>query len=210
MAQMYEVFFNDKRILIAAPGKITINKTLEIIDDLQTTSVIKKWFLEFSKSDKQEEVIINPTPKRFLEELFQPAFIQIIAAGGVVKRDNTFLFIFRNNKWDLPKGKIDDGESKEAAALREVAEECGIEGHKIEKQLPSTFHIYQSSYNGSKGEWIFKETFWFEMKYEGIEDGSPQTEENITRLKWFKKSEMETVLSNTYANLNSLVKLYRD
>ncbi len=207
---MYKVFFNDKKIVIAAPGKITINKTLEIIDDIQPKDTIKNWFLKFSKSNIQEVVLINKEPKRFFEEIFRPAFREIKAAGGVVKRDNTFLFIFRNEKWDLPKGKIDDGETNEEAAIREVAEECGISGHKIEKQLPSTFHIYQSPYKESKGELIFKETFWFEMKYEGKENGQPQMSENISEIRWFKKEDMETVLSNTYANLNTLIELYRD
>ncbi|NQU52797.1 MAG: NUDIX domain-containing protein [Bacteroidetes bacterium] len=207
---MYKVFFNDKKIVIVAPGKITINKTLEIIDDIQTKDTIKNWFFEFSKSNIQEVVLINKEPKRFFEEIFRPAFREIKAAGGVVKRDNTFLFIFRNEKWDLPKGKIDDGETNEEAAIREVAEECGISGHKIEKQLPSTFHIYKSPYKESKGELIFKETFWFEMKYEGKENGQPQISENISEIRWFKKEDLETVFSNTYANLYTLIELYRD
>lgn len=207
---MYEVFFNEKKIVIAAPGKITIYKTLKIIDDLQTTATIKKWFLKFLESDIQEVVLISREPKRFFENIFQKAFTVIYAGGGVVERKSRFLFIFRNEKWDLPKGKIDEGETKEEGALREVAEECGINGHKIEKQLPSTFHIYRSTYKESEGEWLFKETFWFEMKYDGVGNGQPQTEENITKIRWFKKEELGSILSNTYANLHSLIKIYLD
>jgi 8-oxo-dGTP pyrophosphatase MutT (NUDIX family) len=210
MSQMYEVFFNDKKIVISAPGKITINKTLEIIDDLQTTAALKKWFLTFSKRNIQEVVLTSHEPKQFFENIFQKAFTVIYASGGVVKRKNRFLFIYRNEKWDLPKGKIDNGETKEEAAVREVGEECGINGHRIEMQLPSTFHIYQSTYKESKGEWIFKETFWFEMKYDGVENGQPQLEENITKIRWFKKNELGSVFSNTYTNLHSLVKIYLD
>ena len=208
MAQMYEVFFNDKKIVIAAQGKITINKTLEIIDDLQTTTDVKKWFSKFSESNIQEVVLIGSEPKEFFENIFRKAFTVIYAGGGVVIRKNRFLFIFRNEKWDLPKGKIDNGETKEESAIREVEEECGITGHKIEKQLPSTFHIYQSTFPGSKGEWVFKETFWFEMKYDGIENGQPEIKENITEIRWFKRKELGSVLSKTYHNLHSLIKIY--
>jgi 8-oxo-dGTP pyrophosphatase MutT (NUDIX family) len=210
MPQMYEVFLNDKKIVIAEPGKITINKSLEIIDDFQTITAFKKWFLKFAESEIKEVVLTSREPKLFFENIFHKAFTVIYAGGGVVKRKDRILFIFRNKKWDLPKGKIDNGESKEVAALREVEEECGIRDHKIEKQLPSTFHIYQSTYPESLGKWILKETFWFEMNYNGIEDGQPQAEENITKIRWFKKDELEKAFSNTYTNLHSLIKLYLD
>lgn len=207
---MYEVFLNDRKINIAAQGKITLNKSSQVIDNLMTTEEVEMWFLEFAKNKLNQVFLLHPNSKYFFEELFQKAFKVIYAAGGVVKRNNELLFIYRNNTWDLPKGKIDKGESPKLAALREVEEECGITGHKIINPLPSTFHMYQSPYKESKGEWIFKETYWFEMEYEGLQDGNPQLEENITQIKWFKKDDLNEVLANTFSNLIPLINIYRD
>ncbi len=202
---MYEVFFNDRKIIIAAKGEITLIKSTQIVDNLMTRNDVKKWFLHFVDDDIPEVVLLNFYSKKFFKNIFQSIFTRIQAAGGVVIRDNKLLFIFRNEKWDLPKGKIEYGESNQEAALREVEEECGISGHKIIKQMPSSFHIYKSPYKKSKGEWILKETFWFEMEYSGGENGTPQTEENITKIEWFTPEELKVPLANTYANLKPLI-----
>jgi 8-oxo-dGTP pyrophosphatase MutT (NUDIX family) len=206
---MYEVFFNDRKIIITSPGKITISKALENTDDFTTPKVFKRWFLELENRDVNCIYLAHEFPTFFFKEILKPAFRVIQAAGGVVKRDENLLFIFRNDKWDLPKGKIDKGETKQKAAIREVQEECGIRGHKIVESLPSTFHIYQSPYADTKGEWVLKETFWFEMEYWGNENGEPQKEESITEIRWFENKELETALSNTYANLVPIINYYR-
>jgi len=207
---MYKVFFNDRKITITSEANITINKSSEIIENISTKEDVKKWFLQFSNDDKHAVTIIHPNAERFWEDAFLPAFKFIRAAGGVVFKKGKMLVIFRNERWDLPKGKIDKNESIEAAAIREVQEECGINGHSIIRKLPSTFHIYLSNYKDSSGQWILKETFWFEMKYSGIENGIPQTEENITQIRWFSKNELGQVLSNTYENLKPVFLFYFD
>ncbi|MCF6358254.1 MAG: NUDIX domain-containing protein, partial [Draconibacterium sp.] len=178
---MYKVFFNDRKIIIAAKSEITIKKSTRTVDDLQTSKDVKEWFIKFVENDIQEIFLLNSAPEKFFANIFIAAFCQIRAAGGVVVRENKLLFIFRDGKWDLPKGKIEVRESNAKAAIREVEEECGISGHKIVKQLPSSFHIYKSPYKKNRGEWIFKQTFWFEMEYSGAGNGTPQTEENITK-----------------------------
>lgn len=207
---MYEVFFNDRKIVISQPGNKSFIKEGVITDNLFSVEEVKNWFLDFVTSKISLATIVHPAPEKFLKELFFPGFKLIPAAGGVVIRDNKLLFIFRNGKWDLPKGKIDRGETEKEAALREVAEECGIEGHQIFKILPSTYHIFQSPYKETLGYWILKETHWFEMRYSGIENGTPQTNENITKIQWFAKNELGEVLHNTYENLKSIIKLYQE
>lgn len=207
---MYKVFLNDWRIVITAPGKITLNKPTFHFDEKITLEALKKWFQTFVAKDISDVILTHDRPEYFFKSLFQPAFKIIPAAGGIVLRNSQILFIYRNNTWDLPKGKIDVGETPEEAALREVKEECGISGHRIVNHLPSTFHIYKSPYKNSLGEWIFKETFWFEMEYSGIENGTPETKENITEIKWFSEKELDIPLKNTYANLKPIVMLYRD
>ena len=181
-----------------------------MVDFPPTKEDVKSWFQWFVQSDERQVCLAGNNPEHFWKLTFMSAFKVIYAAGGIVIRENKMLFIFRNEKWDLPKGKIDAGESPENAALREVEEECGISGHKIIKQLPSTFHIYLSPYKNSPGQWILKETFWFEMSYSGNANGKPQTEENISEIRWFEKNELDVVLKNTYENLKQIILLYRD
>lgn len=205
---MYKVFFNDRIIHIVHPGKITFRKSSINFDVSTDEKEILKWFLEFSESDIDEVFIEVSEPDKFLKRSFRKAFVKIKAAGGIVRRNNSFLFIYRNKKWDLPKGKIDKGESPDEAAIREVQEECGLSGHRIVKPLPITYHIFQSTYPKTKGDWIFKETHWFEMEYNGTQKGIPQLDEDIEQVVWFEKSKLSETLTNTYANLKSLIGLY--
>ena len=206
---MYKVFLNEKLIRIGGRANITLNKPTRFFNEYCTLEEVKEWFDEFVKSDENEVFLIHEEPADFFE-FFQSAFISIQAAGGVVIRKNKLLFIFRNGKWDLPKGKIDEDETAREAALREVEEECGITGHSILKRLPPTYHMYLSPYKKNKGEWIFKETFWFEMRYQGEHLGSPQAEEGITEVKWFTRKQLEKVWKNTYENLKPIISIYRD
>ena len=207
---MYKVFFNDRKIVISQKADITLNKSVNTRENLHTIGDVKQWFLKFISTDDKEVILLANDVYEFWKTVFVPSFRMIKAAGGVVVRNHQILFIFRNSKWDLPKGKIDKNELTEAAAIREVNEECSISGHSIVKKLPSTFHIYPSPNKMSKGDWILKETFWFEMEYSGSENGKPQKEENITEIKWFEKHELNGILMNTYENLKQIITLYLD
>ncbi len=204
---MYKVFLNDRLIEIGDSANITKTKPSVIFNNPVTVSEVKAWFHIFERGVENEVVLAHPYPETFFK-IFRQAFIELPAAGGVVISAGKLLFIFRNGKWDLPKGKIDAGETPDEAALREVAEECGISKHTIIKALPSTFHIYPSTYRKTKGQWIFKETFWFEMQHAGKEEPAPQYDEGITEVKWFSKSGLDEALANTYENLKQIIQLY--
>jgi 8-oxo-dGTP pyrophosphatase MutT (NUDIX family) len=205
---MYKVFLNDRLIKIGGPVNITINKTSVKFDDLVTADEVKEWFSSFLKKGAKKVFLSHRNPELFFNR-FKHAFHEISAAGGVLISENRLLFIFRNGKWDLPKGKLDNNESPEEAALREVDEETGVKAEKIVRQLPSTYHIYQSPYHEGK-PWIFKQTFWFEMACNGMPSGIPQYDEGITLLKWVEKDKLDEVLSNTHENLKQIIDLYRD
>jgi 8-oxo-dGTP pyrophosphatase MutT (NUDIX family) len=206
---MYEVFWNDRKIVITSSENIQFIKAAVRFEHINSPDKVKDWFLDFTRSTNVSAVLSHPIPEEFWKEFFVPAFKQVPAAGGIVIRDEKLLFIFRNGKWDLPKGKIEAGESAEEAALREVAEECGINGHQIIKKLPSSFHIYQSPYPDAFGQWILKKTYWFEMSYTKLKNGTPQTNENITEIRWFARNELELALVNTYENLKPVIAIYR-
>ncbi len=207
---MYKVFFNDRKITIADQKNITFIKSPALIENIKTKKELKRWFLQFSENNEPEIILLTNNVEKFWSETFLPAFKLIEAAGGVVFSKGKLLVIYRNGKWDLPKGKLDKLEPKEKAALREVQEECGITGHSITRELTPTFHIYKSPYKDSFGQWILKKTHWYEMQYSGNFQGNPQLEEDITEIQWLSKSEIEMVLLNTYESLKSVFLSYLD
>ena len=135
---------------------------------------------------------------------FLKHFKLIDAAGGVVKnKENKLLFIFRLGKWDLPKGKVDEGETLEEAAIREVEEECGIGKLKIVEKLLTTYHTYTL-----KGKNIIKASHWYSMT---TADNSPlkaQTEENITDARWVSVAEIPTLLKYSYPSIAEVINKY--
>ncbi len=123
------------------------------------------------------------------------------AAGGLVfNKDGDILMIFRNGKWDLPKGKLEKEESVEKCAIREVKEECGIDDLQIIKQLIDTYHTYEL--NDLK---ILKRTYWFKMRTAYNGQLVPQIQEGITKANWVKRNEIAEKLENSYGNIVQLL-----
>jgi len=131
----------------------------------------------------------------------------IKAAGGVLynkeKSPQTILLIKRNGVWDLPKGKLEEGESIEECSAREVAEEVGVSLPSIHEFLCETYHEYEMN-----GEKIGKKTYWFSMETDQSENLKPQLEEGITDLEWVKTSEAVNRVG--YQNLVDVLKKYME
>lgn len=131
---------------------------------------------------------------------FAGRFEVIEAAGGIVKnKRGEYLLIYRNDTWDLPKGKIDPGETRQAAAVREVREECGFSSLRLGSRVQNTYHIYEH-----KEKQILKVTYWFLM-YSDQETLTPQLDEGITDLGWKSARDMDAVFENTYPNIELLL-----
>jgi mutator protein MutT len=129
-------------------------------------------------------------------------FIQ--AAGGIVtNEEGAILIMFRRGKWDLPKGKIDEGETPEQCAVREVAEETGLQAISLLSPITQTYHVYEE-----KGKQVLKETFWYRMKVEGIQTLSPQTEEDIESLRWIQPAEWVDYAKDSYASVREVMEVY--
>jgi len=125
----------------------------------------------------------------------------IRAAGGLVINENgEYLFIYRNNKWDIPKGKIEEQEGIKEAAVREVEEECGIKVSALGKRICKTYHTYIY-----KGEVVLKKTYWFDMRCQGKPRLKPQKEEGITEVRWFKRGHIEPILHNTFPSIRDVL-----
>jgi len=134
---------------------------------------------------------------------FKSNFEIIKAAGGLVVNNQRILMIFRNGKWDLPKGKLEIGESIDVCAKREVQEECGLNDLEIVDKLMNTYHTYEH-----KGQSILKETQWYLMTSSQNEDISPQIEEGIEKVTWVKKEDVNIHLENTYENIKRVFEKY--
>lgn len=128
---------------------------------------------------------------------------RIIAAGGLVLNDKKkLLMIFRRGKWDLPKGKLDKGESIEDCALREVKEETGLQKVRIENFIALTRHEYFNTYSNKD---VIKETHWYEMYAPGNQTLIPQTEEDIEKIEWTAENEIQQKLKNSYPNIMEII-----
>lgn len=199
---MVKVFSNNKTIYLTSnlmdyqQKKDTVLVRIHSLDELQMMFdelVSKNQFLEVYYYHENEKLLLSS---------FSSAFKVIDAGGGLVKnKKGEYLFIFRNGKWDLPKGKLDKGETISEAALREVEEECGVKKLKIAKELESTYHTYKE---GDKD--ILKRTYWFEMTCDDDSKLVPQTEEGITEVKWIAKDQLNEVYSNTYESIKEVLK----
>ena len=125
----------------------------------------------------------------------------IEAAGGLVfNKEEQILMIFRNGKWDLPKGKLEEGENKKQCAIREVEEECGIVGLDIIDKLLETYHTYNLS-----GKEILKRTYWYKMNTDFDGELIPQIEEGITKVSWVDKGKISEKLKNSYGSISDVL-----
>ena len=125
----------------------------------------------------------------------------VIAAGGKITNSKSeTLFIYRNDKWDLPKGKAEKNEQLPQTALREVKEETGVEDLKITKPLEITYHIFKRN-----DKYFIKKTYWFEMFSTFTGDLKPQKNEGITKVKWVSPKKLIKVRKNIYANIEALI-----
>jgi 8-oxo-dGTP pyrophosphatase MutT (NUDIX family) len=123
----------------------------------------------------------------------------IKAGGGLVRNgEGELLLIFRRGKWDLPKGKLDEGETIEACAMREVEEETGVKHLALGELISVTWHEYFDKW---VGEDVIKETHWFKMDVAGVPALVPQTEEDITAIEWTKKSDLPKRMEQSYITI---------
>jgi 8-oxo-dGTP pyrophosphatase MutT (NUDIX family) len=200
---MYKVFYNHCRLIISGIEEGEILNNPDGIVFLHDPYQLPEIILPFLGGCNNSLTICGNLNE--LWNYFQTIFQLVPAAGGVVKSSEGYLFIFRKGKWDLPKGKIDKGESAEDAAVREVKEETGLQEVSIIKPLLSTWHIYYSEFDKPFSKPVLKETKWFLMEAAPEQVLVPETVEDIETARWFSPTELELVLKNTYASLSDMI-----
>ncbi len=195
---MYKVFYNQKPInFTTVLGKNTKNTPLFFIKYANANSITK------ALKDKTvtEVYLYHSNPDKFEKHFFR-TFPFVEAAGGLVQhQDGRFLFIYRNNKWDLPKGKIEKNETLIKAAKREVSEETGVTHLEVKRPLPTTYHIYNAN-----GKFKVKKTYWFFMKSKFNGSLLPQFEEKIKMAVWKGINEIPKLMENAYENIKIILK----
>ncbi len=197
---MYKVFVNDKPIIVTSSSKKENNFPIYILKNIVIDELIYKL-----RNEKIKGINLYSTDLENEWPLFLNKFNIVSAAGGLVLNPKKeVLFIYRNDKWDLPKGRIEKGETVETAAIREVEEECGIYNLKIIKPLLTTYHVYFQ--NGTK----LKETFWFLMNSDYSKVLKPQLEEGITEVVFKTDTEIYAALKNSYGNIKLVYDTYKE
>jgi 8-oxo-dGTP pyrophosphatase MutT (NUDIX family) len=135
-------------------------------------------------------------------DFFYSGFEIMEAAGGLVlNASGQILLIYRKGSWDLPKGKLDEGESIEACAKREVEEETGVQPLKIEHFIASTAHIYPLH-----EDWILKESYWYKMRTDFSGALIPQAAEDITKAEWVSLEKVKDYFPNMYPLIQEIIK----
>lgn len=192
---MYKVFVNDKPLFLTNEVQKETDFQLFLLESID----IKKLIVKIFQNKIQKAFLYHPDEKLIMKTL--KAKIPVVKAGGglVYNTKGEVLFIFRNGKWDLPKGGTEKNETIEETAMREVEEETGVNGLSIVKKLPKTYHVFKRN-----GRYKLKQTYWFEMKsdFEGTPEG--QIEEGIEKVAWIKPKDIPTILDNSYENIKLL------
>ncbi|MCB9033704.1 MAG: NUDIX domain-containing protein [Chitinophagales bacterium] len=210
---MYKLFVNNKEIYLTSHAD-SVERLLKSKKDVIVKSYKSKEALhQFIKSviynaNFNTTIILHSIRLQVLYKDFLKFFKKIEAAGGVViNPKEEVLLIFRRGSWDLPKGKIDDGETVQDAAIREIQEETGVGNLKIVKPIifkkthnSATYHAY--SMNGKKN---MKITYWFLMHTTDTKKLKPQTDEDIEQAVWVPKAKLKDYYSNMYASIKDVL-----
>lgn len=195
---MYKVFVNEKKLLLSKQSE-NLEKTLgyENVTSLEIA-------LDLLENTSVKELNVFGENINEIWSEFQQLFRIIEAAGGIVSNpEGEILFIKRLGKWDLPKGKMEKGESREESAVREIEEETGLQNVELLRFINTTYHIYIER-NGDK---VLKCTHWFEMNFDGEDTSKPQIEEGITEVAWKNTLQIEEeVFPSTFKNIRLIIK----
>ncbi len=191
---MYTIFKNDAAIILTDAAE---SKGPE--ETLSWAEVREYGLMDKLERAPEGRLWILHDNLQVLWREFSDAFEVVEAAGGVVKNPaGDILFIYRKDRWDLPKGKVEPGETTVETARREVMEECGLADLQVLKYIATTYHIYEE-----KQKQILKHSHWYEMFTRTIKL-VPQTEEGISEAIWSDANTTERLLANTYPNIRLL------
>jgi len=192
---MYKVFVNNKPLFLTNEIVKETDFQLFLLESIDIEQLIIKMF----QNKIQKAYLYYPDEKAMMKKLKEKIPVSKAGGGLVYNKNNEVLFIFRNGKWDLPKGGTEKGEEIQFTALREVEEETGVNKLIIRDKLQKTYHVFKRN-----GKYKLKVTHWFEMysSFEGIPN--PQLEEGIEKVAWLNPEQIKEALLNSYENIKLL------
>lgn len=192
---MYKVFVNDKPLFLTNQVAKETDFQLFLLESVDIEQLIVKMF----NNKIKKAYLYYPDEKEILKKVKEKIPVKKAGGGLVYNKNGDVLFIFRNGKWDLPKGGCDKGEEIEDCSIREVEEETGVNNLKIIKKLQKTYHVFKRN-----GKYRLKVTHWFEMttNFEGTP--IPQAEEGIEKVAWLNPEQIKDAMKNSYENIKLL------
>lgn len=196
------IYIGKKKISCINKKSTQDDSSVQTIDPAHNSSeMIQVKLFRFLNSNSQNEMHYLGSSRSLLNCMLS-FFPLIEAAGGVIlNKSGKTLFIYRRGSWDLPKGKMDPGETPRKTAVRECEEECAVNGLKIEKKISDTWHMY-----AIEGKWVLKKTYWYLMKTDFRGKLVPQRAEGIRKAEWVPKSKIPLILKKTYPALTEMLR----
>lgn len=206
MANNYKIYYNESYLLISNDrGQMNENFTKSIIGEEDVSNFLRNPIFYSETATKTENIFLYTERPDWVMNFIRKNSKVVIAAGGLVFNEkDELLIIHRKGKWDIAKGKIDEGEQIIKAAEREVEEETGVKIERIIDDPYITYHAYIL-----KGKNCLKETSWYEMKaVPGQTKLVPQAEEGITDVRWVKKSDLQKYEAEAHPLVRDLIKAH--
>ncbi|MEK7226221.1 MAG: NUDIX domain-containing protein [Bacteroidota bacterium] len=200
-----KIYFDNKPLFLCDAVDETIQPYIHhddaiFIDELDNHTV--KTMIHEMEQEAVHAGVFYHSSLEELKRAFFKKFTFIQAAGGLVLNEkNEMLMIFRRGKWDLPKGKLDKGESLEECAVREVEEETGLQKVELLSPLIITYHIYHEG-----ARFMLKESHWYSMKVKGDQKLVPQTTEDIHEIKWVTGKAAEKFFPDCFPSVTDVVR----
>jgi hypothetical protein len=200
---MYKVFFKDRIIFFESNFTEKFRSETGLFYRFGNMPELAALVDSFYKLREIPKLYLFHDDLTMLWSEFKSLFHYIPAAGGLVQNpENKYLVIKRNDIWDLPKGKMEKGESFEETALREVSEECGLNSLILGDLITTTFHTYKID-----GKPVLKETQWFNMKIKKNQKTTPQLKEGISDIKWVSKGDFSFLHNNTFTSIKAVLEV---
>ncbi len=192
---MYKVFVNDKPLFLTNELHKETDFQLFLLESVDIEQLIIKIF----QNKVHKAYLYYPNEKEMMKIFKSKIPVQKAGGGLVYNKNGDVLFIFRNGKWDLPKGGIEKGEEIEDTAAREVEEETGAKDLKVGDKLCKTYHVFKRN-----GKYKLKITHWFKMTTDYDGELMPQEEEGIDKAVWLNPAQVKQALRNSYENIKLL------
>ena len=195
---VYKVYVENSCIRFAPEGSAGDGEPSLAVSPGESVSMTK--LLQKLQFTKKLTVISEKIESVF--DGFRASMPLIEAGGGLVSdAGGRVLMIFRNGRWDLPKGKLEPGERIEECAVREVSEECALPLQELRRddKIADTYHCYRIG-----DRWVLKRTSWYRMRYAGAVAPRPQPVEGITRAEWVARAQIPARLSGAYYTIRDV------